>query len=302
MCYRFWSSVYYLFTKNNNQIETNEINYTITNESGIYDYVRDPLHAKYAANMLKVIKIINIKNKETIESFRDDDRTIYSVDKIVRSKLFDVTNLNDIYARGIQYFKSFETVYYQQSEPSDGYWITRQDDGSIRREEMRKNNDSIYSISYYRGSKTDESILLDEVKQLKLSRELYPNGNKIYEAIYIEDAMVQWYGWYENGTLKSVKFLVVDVPCRWKKYYEDSSLKSECEYLNDNKSGLERKFYPNKNLRSEGRYIDGKKTGLWKKYFENSELKSSGMYEDGIKVGRWHETHDYSCDGMNSPR
>uniref|UniRef100_A0A6C0ECH9 Uncharacterized protein n=1 Tax=viral metagenome TaxID=1070528 RepID=A0A6C0ECH9_9ZZZZ len=85
---------------------------TITNESrkGIYN----PLFAKFRADKLKVIKIVDIVTLESLKCVNNyiyDKSIEYKLNKIVEEPDFD-KNLDRICAKGIHYFKTLDPAYY----------------------------------------------------------------------------------------------------------------------------------------------------------------------------------------------
>jgi hypothetical protein len=108
-----------------------KINTTITNENR--KNVIDKRFAKFRANELKVIKIINmikpnfVQNK--IKSIYETETTIYKVGKIVKSNGYD-NNEDKICSRGIHYFRTlFRAYFYGDSRTKKIYsWY---DNGDI---------------------------------------------------------------------------------------------------------------------------------------------------------------------------
>jgi antitoxin component YwqK of YwqJK toxin-antitoxin module len=93
---------------------------TITNENR--DNIGEPMHAKFRANKLKVLCIFSKDNP--IDQLDFIENTSYTPNIItyrrgetIEIKNFD-TNLNEVCAEGIHYFKSLESAYYY-SRPID---------------------------------------------------------------------------------------------------------------------------------------------------------------------------------------
>lgn len=105
---------------------------TKTNEAR--DYVFDKFYAKFRANKLEVIKIINIRSpqntKTTIISEFKDIKTKYTVGEIINANSYE-EDINIICAPGIHYFKTIRPAYYYR-RPSNNYtgkWYTWHDNG-----------------------------------------------------------------------------------------------------------------------------------------------------------------------------
>lgn len=135
---------------------------TKTNENR--SNVRNKSHAKFRANELLVVEIININVgmdietktlKTSITNLSDIIRfgdivpsfveTVYEVGKIVKSDIFD-SNLDQICSGGIHYFKTLITAYYYRDVPKNysGVWTTWYDTG-------QKSSEGKYKDGYQQG-------------------------------------------------------------------------------------------------------------------------------------------------------
>src|SRR5205823_528566 len=95
--------------------------------------VVDARFAKYRANKLKVLMIINIRNLSSIVSIDHfyensfDKKTFitYIVDKVVYPDKFD-DNIDNVCSNGIHYFKSIDRAYNYASPPPSytGIWYS----------------------------------------------------------------------------------------------------------------------------------------------------------------------------------
>jgi hypothetical protein len=106
----------------------------------------DPFHAKYRADKLYVLKIINVNNiEETVDSIFHKHLTfgynaIYTVGSIVESDNYD-KDIREICTNGIHYYKSFESAYFNRPIPDNytGRWVFQNSDGSKYWEEVCEN-------------------------------------------------------------------------------------------------------------------------------------------------------------------
>ena len=139
---------------------------TITNENRIN--VRNQLYAKFRANKLFVVKIINIDNMKYIDEIINnyyDIKIIYKCNEIVVPDKFD-EDIDKVCSSGIHYFKSIDPAfYYRDKPPKDftGKWIRWYENGNKRNE-----------CEYIDGKETGKCI------------ELYEDGNKRSEGECID--------------------------------------------------------------------------------------------------------------------
>lgn len=94
---------------------------TITNESRA-DVV-DSANAKFRADKLEVVLIINVRNgtttQQTLTNWFNNMSVQYTVGRIVKPDKFD-DNLNVVCSSGIHYFKSLERAYFYMEKGENG--------------------------------------------------------------------------------------------------------------------------------------------------------------------------------------
>lgn len=106
--------------------------------------VVDANYAKFRANELQVIKIINITTPETERTQITNDfegiKLMYKVGEIVKPNSYN-DDINEICSNGIHYFKTLESAYYYENELSDftGKWYSWFGNGQKELEIDRKN-------------------------------------------------------------------------------------------------------------------------------------------------------------------
>ena len=155
---------------------------TRTNENRIN--VANSLYAKFRADKLYVVKIINSNNMELIKEVTNNNYYIkitYKCDEIIVPDIFD-ENINEVCSSGIHYFKTIDAAFYYRDQlPTQftGKWVCWYGNGN--------------------GNKNYESRYIDGKKTGKWTR-WYENGNKSFEGEYINDKKTgKWTRWYENG-------------------------------------------------------------------------------------------------------
>lgn len=114
-----------------------------TNESR--GNVKDPKYAKFRANRLDVLAIIDLDTLGTLGSITNiylNYRSVFSYDIIecqytvgdqVQSDWFD-EDLENIYSNGIHYFKTIEGAYFFRQRPKTytGTWLEFYDNGQMK--------------------------------------------------------------------------------------------------------------------------------------------------------------------------
>ena len=208
--------------------------------------VANPLYAKFRADKLFVVAIINIHdfyNFATTLNNNYDIKTKYEVGQIVRPNFFD-ENIDKICSHGIHYFKTIDAAYYYNDVPSGftGIWCRYYDSGN-------------------KESETDCRYGLRNGKKFCW----YESGNKQYEGDFIDGDIKKSISWYENGN-KSEEIEYNNsymVNGKSISYYENGNKRYETEYINNIKNGKSIEYYENENKCEEGEYIDGKKSGKW---------------------------------------
>ncbi|MCB0479796.1 MAG: hypothetical protein KDC83_00100 [Flavobacteriales bacterium] len=66
----------------------------------------------------------------------------------------------------------------------------------------------------------------------------------------------------------------------WISCFDDGTLWSECEYLKDQKHGVNRAYYPNGKLRFEGHWENDEQVGTWNTYDESGTLLDSKVFPE----------------------
>jgi hypothetical protein len=158
---------------------------TLTNEER--ENVFDASHAKFRADQLHVLVIVNIHTGDTKRSITNvyidqndiEHVTIYSVEHFVAPDVFN-PNLNIVCSGGIHYHLTFEHIFnLGENLPIDqsGIVYTFHDNGQI----LSKGN-------YMNGKKNGYWI------------NLYDDGKKQSEGNYMNDEKDgEWNYWYQNG-------------------------------------------------------------------------------------------------------
>lgn len=92
-------------------------------------------YAKFRADKLKVIKIINIfdvnyEKDYIVTKYKEYPEIEYKIGNIVESKTYD-DNIDNIRSGGIHYYKTISAAYFFRRVPDDytGSWFTWYDDG-----------------------------------------------------------------------------------------------------------------------------------------------------------------------------
>lgn len=124
---------------------------TITNEDR--ESLKDARFAKFRANELKVVKIINMTKpgfaKTKIRNYYEDDITIYEVGEIVKPNSYDIYK-NEVCSNGIHYFKTLMPAYFYGYKKSAKFYEWY-DDGNICIVGQYKNNIKTGEWRYYYG-------------------------------------------------------------------------------------------------------------------------------------------------------
>ena len=155
---------------------------TNTNESRP---VVDPNCAKFRADKLQVVDIINKFDQTTTDSICDsvyeDKQMVYEKGEIIEVKDFD-KNVNIVCAAGIHYYKTMKVAFYLELERViDGEWICWYENGQMYSKRTYKDGkpEGVWSYWYSHG-------------QMALTG-VYKNGERERE----------WISWYDNGQMKS---------------------------------------------------------------------------------------------------
>jgi antitoxin component YwqK of YwqJK toxin-antitoxin module len=238
---------------------------TITNEGR--DNVEDANYAKFRANKLKVIKIINLTDGSLINSIEnrfDHSSVTYAIDTIVFPNRYDMDK-NKICTNGIHYFKTLDAAFYYQvslyNQPNfTGVWRSFHDNGNIFTEEM-------YINGLLNGPFTEWNVY----------------GIKTCEGEHLNDNKENnWISWYNDGTKHSEgNYVNNDRHGHWTHFYGNGNKEYEGEYANDRKHGRWTYFYPNGDKKSEGEYIDDKRENEWI-FWDHTGATFTKFYKNGI--------------------
>jgi antitoxin component YwqK of YwqJK toxin-antitoxin module len=106
-----------------------------------------------------------------------------------------------------------------------------------------------------------------------------------------------WKEWYDNHQhclKKQCNFIDDELSGLWKYWYETGRLKSEGDYVADKRVGVWSQWHNNDQhcLMKQGNLTDDKLNGLWRHWYESGRLKSEGDYVDNRRVGVWTQWHD----------
>ena len=147
---------------------------TKTNENR--NNVADSLYAKFRADKLFVVKILNINNIESIKKIVNNNykiKIIYKCDEIIIPDKFD-ENIDEVCSSGIHYFKTIDAAFYYKELPRlfTGKWIY-----------WHENGNKSYECEYIDGKETGKWI------------SWYENKNKSSEGEYINGKLTgKWIG------------------------------------------------------------------------------------------------------------
>ena len=144
---------------------------SITNE--LRDDVVDSNFAKFRTDKVKVISIINLETKESMnrDSSIHDPSFVYEVGKIISTE-YD-SNINAVCTRGIHYFKTYEAAlswYYTYVSKAITTGIYRK---------YRENGQKHRETEYVNGYKHGFDIIYNEYGQ-RYTEFKYVNGHRYY--------------------------------------------------------------------------------------------------------------------------
>ncbi len=203
LCNNKWLVIMKKLTDENSEIKT------ITNETR--DNIIDPLYAKFRANLLKVILILNVENGNIINfitnSYPDktlctESTVLYEIDKLVISEKFD-NDLNKICTHGIHYFKSIEGAFFYRQIPLEfsGTWIRWYENGQRFKEfEIKNGNLHGFYTDWH-----ENKIIQSEGNYINGAREghwtfWHDNGKRESEGrFHLNKKEGYWTFWYSNG-------------------------------------------------------------------------------------------------------
>jgi len=159
-----------------------------------------------------------------------------------------------------------------------------------------------------------QNLVDDEGRKTGHWRVEYPNGNKLYEADFVEGQPVgEMIRYYEKGAVKArMIFEPGTERTHVLLFYENGKLSAEGLYLNQAKDsvwnyysefdgtvrikesyrdgkldGMTRKYYPGGEISEEVEWKQGMKEGLWKQYYENGVTRLSGTYKNNLLNGAY---------------
>lgn len=215
---------------------------TQTNESR--NEIIDKSSAKFRANKLKVLKIINVNNLKSISTIINKYKTKtlkYKVGEIVESKHYD-EEINNICSDGIHYFKTLIPAYYYRHVPDmyTGKWITYYDNGQKESEGKYYNEQKTgYWITWYEnGQKETEGNYINGIRENKWTI-WYENGEKITEGCYVKGKKSgNWTAWHDNGKKETEGNYDNDVYVgKWKVWHYNGNISNRCEFVNGKQAG-----------------------------------------------------------------
>ena len=114
----------------------------------------------------------------------------------------------------------------------------------------------------------------------------YSNGNKSFEAGYIDGEVVGVYKIYHpNGKLYYETSELYGVTNgRLAEYYINGTLKAEYNYYYDTQEGPYKEYYEDGKLKEEGRFVNGYLTGARKFYDEKGKPMETRYYYYGTLI------------------
>ena len=231
-----------------------KIKNTITNEMRI---VKDKAHAKYRANKLLVVDIINMNDpsqrKECIINCFESIEQTYEINKITTCNDFN-PDINVICGGGIHYFTTLECAFYYGRIIKDGKFM----------------------IWYDNGEKKAEGYVTDG-QPSGIWIGWYTDGKKYYEENYKNgERYVLCTKWYDNGNIWQQKIIENKEVTRIIEYDINRQKISELNYKNGKLNGSY--FDKDWQREEEGNYINGKKDGIWREYNCYTEKTSEMSY------------------------
>lgn len=240
--------------------------------------VVDEKYAKFRADKLKVIEIINknnaIKYKCVSHKSDYDEQLPYEVGQIVRCDSFDL-NIDIVCGGGIHYFKTLIAAYYYCHNPPKK--------GASKCMEWYDNGRQKSVINYYDG-------ILDGVwkycgKNGKHSLEgRYENGNK----------HGRWIERCDNGQLIESNYNFEKLDGRKTEYYANGQKSIEEHYKSDVMDGPRTEYYINGQIMSDEFYKNGRKDGLWKRWYATGRKYMEIRYDNDKECS--HVMWDHNGD------
>lgn len=273
ICRRFENKEEYVFKSCNNSFSNKDPNtrkwlvimkkvpgVTLTNESR--KDVSDRRYAKFRANKLLVIAIINMRqptlrrkfirncfikfnfgyHSKTTEVKMEEIRYLkYEVGKIVECHEFESDN-EIVCGGGIHYFKSLLPAYYYDIIIKNGKVLSWFDNGQKELEGKRINEKREGTWIKWNDSSEKKSV-----------------------------------EHYASGVLNGIATI----------FHKNGTISEEGLYIDDEKEGIWTEWYDNKKKKAECYYKNGKRHGEFIKFYSNGVVYRKGVYENGSKVGVW---------------
>ena len=246
--------------------------------------VINPSHAKFRADRLFVVAIINIHNLQTFDEIRNNNfqlKIIYKINQIVIPDKFDL-DIDNVCSSGIHYFRTIDTAYYYRTMKKDftGNWICFRDDGTMESEsELLKGQSNGYYKKYY----TNGNICLEGkiFNNIRTGRWYFWHKNGIMESdcdYYHGKLIGRSISWHDNGK-KASEGVYVDGndlndirDGKWNFWYDNEIKSYECEYINGKEHGKSIALHKNGNIRYCCEYENGKIIGNCTEYDENGKI------------------------------
>jgi antitoxin component YwqK of YwqJK toxin-antitoxin module len=250
---------------------------TITNEHR--SNIADPKYAKYRANKLKVLLIVNkfdpLNILEKIEnSFYKEKKVIYITNEIIEIDDYDM-DLENVCSTGIHYFKTIEQSFFLElinfNPTHAGKWIG-----------WHKNGIKKIEGEYKAGKKEGKWI------------EWHENGIKMSEEEYKEEKLEgKRNAWYENGQIMTEeKYKEGNKEGKYILWYNGGIKWREGEYKEGIEEGKWILWYRDGTKMREGEYKEGKQEGKWTAWYNNGTKMSEGEYKEGKQEGIWLYWHE----------
>ena len=278
----------YLYkTCNNYIIIMKKTSDTITNEErkNIINYN----FAKFRANVLYVVAIVEIDNLTTIDEITNCAnynkgnilKIIYKINNLVFPDKFD-QNINIICTSGIHYFKTLDAAFYYNYNPQENtgkcYYFYP--------------NGEFYSIANYKHGKLSGKYI-----------SWHTNGTKLMEGYYVDTMRIGvWTFWHDIDGKKSAEGSYNDYALKYGKWTEwdnRGNISEEGEYVDDKKNGIWTTYVcfleknpismnmDSFNVIEKVSYVDGILNGKTISHYENGNKEEEGEFFQGDRTGLW---------------
>ena len=187
--------------------------------------VKNHMYAKFRANKLKVLAIVNVNNEKNLAvllhtfQFENINSTVlYEVEKEVTPDHFD-KEIENVCSNGIHYFKMIDRAFLYRDSPIDytGIWFDWYDSGQIKNRQIYVNGqrDGIYTSYQEEGDKRSEGKYEND-KQVGIWLEWFTGGEKYSEEYFVNgkrhgksihwsyDGNILRVGFYKNGYMDGI--------------------------------------------------------------------------------------------------